>query len=119
MFDLEGVRRRLGEQWQWIKAYNLTGMQAAGTAMLIAWMEQFGAPEMPGSVLSRDPHADHAHLGPARPRDAAVSGRGRAPEIWLAPRSHRRRRRRSHLEQPEAFLGALRKAIGVSRQESV
>ena len=105
VFDLEDVRRRMGERWQWIKAYNLSGVQAAGTSGLIAWMEQFGAPDAAPGARTH-PDADHAHLGPPRSRDTPVGGRNRASELRMEARDHRWRRGR-----PDA-----RAAASVSRR---
>jgi pimeloyl-ACP methyl ester carboxylesterase len=110
VFDLDVVRRRMGERWQWIKAYNLSGVQAAGTTGLIAWMEQFGA-AVPGTVLDR-----------IQTPTTLIWGRhDRATPLSIAETAHRTYGWKLEvidgaaddptLEQPEAFLGALRRAI--------
>ena len=65
VYDLEGVKRRLGEQWQWIKAYNLAAMRAGAHAALMrvdgaVWIPRDAA----ATVLERI-DADHADLGTA------------------------------------------------------
>ena len=110
VFDLEGVRRRLGEQWQWIRAYNLAGMQA-GASALMDWMEQFGVPEVPSAVLERIRTPTmliwgrHDRATPLRVAEAARQKHGWRLEVIEAAADD------PTIEQPEAFLGALRKAI--------
>ncbi|HET9863819.1 MAG TPA: alpha/beta hydrolase [Steroidobacteraceae bacterium] len=53
IFDLEGVRQRLGERWQWIEAYCVAGMQLGGSGPLLAWLEHFGMHAMPDTLLAR------------------------------------------------------------------
>ncbi|HEX6396842.1 MAG TPA: alpha/beta hydrolase [Steroidobacteraceae bacterium] len=52
VFDLEGVKRRLGEHWQWIKAANLDHSRPAEMAALNDWMEVFGIPAIPPATLA-------------------------------------------------------------------
>ena len=55
LFDLESVRRRLGEdEWEAFKAYNLDRLQAAGRLASLGWlMDHFGLPAIPAADLSR------------------------------------------------------------------
>ena len=55
-FDLDAMRNRLGERWEWIKAYNLDrartpGLQAAQHSL----MKQFGMPAIPPASAMAGP----------------------------------------------------------------
>jgi|SRR5688572_3780924 pimeloyl-ACP methyl ester carboxylesterase len=113
VFDLEAVKRRLGERWQWIRTYNLAGMQA-GTSKLVAWMEQLGVPAVSSSTLER-----------IRTPTTLIWGRhDRATPLAVAEAASQKHGWRlavidgaaddPAIEQPEAFLGALRTAIAAS-----
>ena len=53
-FDLPALRSQLGEQWEWLKAYNLDRVQAPGRlATLSSLMAQFGVPAIPPPMLAR------------------------------------------------------------------
>lgn len=53
-FDLDALRARLGERWQWLRAYNLDRAHAPGLgAVQHRLMEQFGMPEIERSELAR------------------------------------------------------------------
>jgi len=53
-FDLEALRRHLGDQWESIKAYNLACAWSPGRLAAVAdLMGQFGIPAIPPPVLAR------------------------------------------------------------------
>jgi pimeloyl-ACP methyl ester carboxylesterase len=53
-FDLDALRARLGERWEWLKAYNLDRARAPGLgAVQHGLMEQFGMPAIEPSELAR------------------------------------------------------------------
>jgi pimeloyl-ACP methyl ester carboxylesterase len=116
VFDLEHVKQRLGEQWEWIRAYNLAGVQTVGTSMLMDWMDQFGLPALPDEVLKRIRipttliWGRHDRATPLHVAEAARQKYGWRLEVIDGAADD------PTLEQPEAFLGALREAI---RKESV
>jgi len=111
--DLDGVRQRLGEQWQWIKAYGLAGIQLAGTDGLMGWLHEHAMHAIPDSMLERIRTPTTLIWGrhdPATPLAAAEQIQRRfgwrlevIEEAGDAPA----------IEKPEAFLGALHRAIGV------
>jgi pimeloyl-ACP methyl ester carboxylesterase len=53
VFDLDGVQRRLGDAWRDIKAANLDGVRGNGIAAVGAWMQEFGIPAIPPSLLEQ------------------------------------------------------------------
>lgn len=53
-FDLDAMRTRMGERWEWIKAYNLDRARTPGLqATQHGLMEQFGMPAIPPADLAR------------------------------------------------------------------
>lgn len=112
VFDLAALRRRLGEQWTHLKAYNLDRMRAPGRlAALGAFMEQFGVPAIPPETL--------AHI---RVPTTLIWGRSdRAIPLTVAEDASRRlgwdlqvideAGNEPPIEQPDAFLNALRRAL--------
>jgi pimeloyl-ACP methyl ester carboxylesterase len=53
-FDLTSLRRRMGEQWESLKAYNLDRARTPGRlAALGGLMERFGVPAIPPETLAR------------------------------------------------------------------
>jgi pimeloyl-ACP methyl ester carboxylesterase len=53
-FDLPMLRRRLGEQWESLKSYNLACAWAPGRISAVGeMMRQFGIPAIPASMLAR------------------------------------------------------------------
>ena len=114
-FDLDGMRDRMGESWEWLKAYNL---DRAGTEVRSATqhslMEQFGMLAIPPADLARitvpttliwGRHDLATQLGIAEAASTrygwplqVIENAGDDPPI----------------EQPEAFLRALREALETS-----
>jgi len=112
VFDLERVRQRLGERWQWIREYNLEGMRAGGVPRLMAWMEQIGAPAIPAATLARLPRSTtliwgrHDRATPLAVAQGTASKYGWRLEVIDGAADD------PTIEQAEAFLLALRRAIG-------
>jgi len=113
--DVDAVKRRLGERWALIKEYNLAGVRKAeGMMALIAWMEHFGIPEIPAATLER-----------IEVPTTLIWGRNdRATPLSVAKQVHARYGWPLHviddaaddptIEQPEAFVATLRRALGAS-----
>jgi pimeloyl-ACP methyl ester carboxylesterase len=53
VFDLIVVQQRLGDAWNDIKTANLDGMRGNGIAAVGAWMQEFGIPAIPTSLLGQ------------------------------------------------------------------
>ena len=112
-FDLDTLRNRLGTRWEWIKAYNLDRARAAGLrATQHALMEEFGVLAIRPPVLARiavpttliwGRHDLATHLSIAQ----AASIRYGWPLHVIENAADD-----PPLEQPEAFLEALRAALG-------
>jgi pimeloyl-ACP methyl ester carboxylesterase len=111
VYDLDGVKRNLGEKWQWIKAANLAYSGPARMAALGAWMEEFGFPAIPPSTLARIDvpttliWGRHDRATPLAVAEAASQRYGWRLEIIDGAADD------PTLEQPEAFLGALGRAL--------
>jgi pimeloyl-ACP methyl ester carboxylesterase len=116
VFDYDAFRSRLGERWEWIKAYNLDRARAADLQPgLHRLMEEFGMPAIPPSDLARiavptfliwGRHDPATPLGVAQTASTAygwplqvIENSGTEPPI----------------EQPEAFLDAFHAALGDPR----
>jgi len=111
VFDLPGVQQRLGHEWQLIKAANLNGAGASAISALNSWMNEFGIPAISAEVLKRIDTPTtliwgrHDRATPLAVAEAAskqyswpmavIDGAADAPM----------------LEQPEAFVSALRRAL--------
>lgn len=115
--DLERVKVDLGERWQWIKATNLVYSGPERIAALGGWMTEFGFPAIPPAKLSQIdvPTAliwgRHDRATPLAIAEAASRQFGWRLEVIDGAADD------PTLEQPEAFLGALRRAIATFRQE--
>jgi pimeloyl-ACP methyl ester carboxylesterase/ubiquinone/menaquinone biosynthesis C-methylase UbiE len=126
-FDLDALRDGLGERWEWIKAYNLDRARSAGLrAAQHALMERFGMPAIPPADLARI----------AVPTTLIWGRHDLATPLPVAQASSARHGWPLHviedaaddppMEQPEAFLEALRAALGepsgnpapIARQQS-
>ncbi|MPZ44888.1 MAG: alpha/beta fold hydrolase [Betaproteobacteria bacterium] len=112
-FDLDGLRERMGESWGWLKAYNL---DRAGAKYLHAaqnsLMTQFGMPAIPPAELERItvPTAliwGRHDLATQLPVAEAASARYGWPLQVIESAADD-----PPIEQPEAFLKALRAALG-------
>lgn len=111
-FDLDTMRNRMGERWELLKAYNLDRASAPGLqAIQHRLMEQFGMPAIPATDLARI-------TVPTR----LIWGRyDRATPLSVAEATRARFGWPLHvieqcaddppIEQPEAFLRALRAAL--------
>lgn len=112
-FDLDALRNRLGEQWDWIRTYNLDRARAPGLgAARHSLMEQFGFPAIPPAELGRI----------AVPTTLIWGRHDLATPLAIAEAASIHHGWRLHvidnaaddppLEQPEAFLTALRAVLG-------
>jgi pimeloyl-ACP methyl ester carboxylesterase/ubiquinone/menaquinone biosynthesis C-methylase UbiE len=114
-FDLDTLRDRMGQQWEWIKAYNLDRARALNLrATQRSLMEQFGLPAIPPADLAR-----------ITIPTALIWGRhDRARQLPIAQAASTRYGWRLHvienaaddppMEQPDAFLEALRVVLSNS-----
>ena len=111
-FDLDALRHRLGDQWSWMKAYNLDLARTPfARAALHALMEEFGIPAIPSEELARITvpttliWGRHDLATPLKVAQVAASRYG-----W---RLHviERAADEPAMEQPEAFLKCLRSAV--------
>lgn len=113
--DLDTLRANLGERWQWIKAYNIdrAGKPELGGAVQHL-MQGFGIPAIPSEELERIAVPTHLIWGrqdlatPVSVAEAAGSRYGWPLHIIEGAADD------PSIEQPEAFLGALRTAMGDS-----
>jgi pimeloyl-ACP methyl ester carboxylesterase len=112
VFDVAALRRRLGEQWTHIKAYSLDRMRAPGRLdALRAFMQHFGVPAIPVETLAHIPV----------PTTLIWGRNDRAIPVAVAEDASRRLGWDLHvieeagneplIEQPEAFVKALRGAL--------
>lgn len=115
-FDLDGLRDRMGESWEWLKAYNLdragaTNLHAAQQSL----MTQYGVPVIAPADLMRitvpttliwGRHDLATQLSVAE----AASARYGWPLQVIENAADD-----PPIEQPEAFLAALRTALGSPR----
>jgi pimeloyl-ACP methyl ester carboxylesterase len=118
VFDIEGVKRRLGERWELIKECNLAGVRVPeNMAALNAWMEYFGIPEIPAATLAR-----------IKVPTTLIWGReDRATPLSVAELIHARYGWPLHvienaaddptIEQPEEFVKTLQRALEAMRQQ--
>jgi pimeloyl-ACP methyl ester carboxylesterase len=111
--DLATMRRQLGDEWEAIKAYDLHCVQAPGRLpSLLSLMDQFGLPAIPSAALARI----------AVPTTLIWGRQDRATPLAIAQEASARFGWPLHviddaaddptLEQPEAFLQALRQLLG-------
>ena len=111
VFDLPGVQQQLGHEWQLIKAANLNGAGASGISALSSWMNEFGIPAISAEVLKRIDTPTtliwgrHDRATPLAVAEAASRQYGWRMEVIDGAADD------PTLEQPEAFLSALRHAI--------
>ena len=115
-FDLDGMRNRMGERWQRIKAYNLDrALTPSLQATQHSLMEQFGMPAIEPTELAKI----------AVPTALIWGRHDLATQLEVAEAASARYGWPLHvienagddppMEQPEAFLEALRAALGSSR----
>jgi pimeloyl-ACP methyl ester carboxylesterase len=112
-FDLDGLRRRMGQRWQSFETYNLERASAPSVqAALTTLMERFGMPAIPPADLARI----------AAPTTLIWGRHDRATPLSVAEAASARYGWPLHvienanddppIEQPEALLRALRAALG-------
>ncbi|MBA3473655.1 MAG: alpha/beta hydrolase [Rubrobacter sp.] len=112
MFDLDGLRDRMGERWEPYKTYNLDRARTPSVqAALGIHMGQFGIPAIPSPDLARI----------AVPTTLVWGRHDLATRLQIAEAASARYGWPLHviedcadeppIEQPEAFLGALRAAL--------
>ncbi len=112
VYDYRGVQQRVGPKWDVVRRYNLEGVhRPGGLAALTSWMEHIGTPAISPAMLER-----------IRVPCALIWGReDRATALEVALQAHARYGWPLHviagaaddptLEQPEAFLTALRRLL--------
>jgi pimeloyl-ACP methyl ester carboxylesterase len=114
-FDLDGMRDRMGERWNRLRAYNLDRARTpSAQAAQDQLMEQFGMPAIPPTALARI----------AVPTTLLWGRHDLATQLQTAEAASARYGWPLHviedaaddppLERPEAFLKALRVALGDS-----
>jgi pimeloyl-ACP methyl ester carboxylesterase len=112
-FDLDSMRDRMGESWEWIKAYNLDRAHATELhAAQHSLMEHFGLPEIPATDLARI----------TVPTTLIWGRHDLATQLQVAEAASNRYGWPLHviedaaddppMEQPEAFITALRAVLG-------
>ena len=111
-FDLNGLQKGMGESWHWLKAYNLDRARATNLhAAQHSLMAHFGMPAIPQADLRRitapttliwGRHDLATQLAIA---EAASAGYGWPLQVIENAADD------PPIEQPEAFLKALRKAL--------
>jgi pimeloyl-ACP methyl ester carboxylesterase len=118
-FDLDAMRKRPGKQWEWIKAYNLDRAQVEDLqATQHALMEQFGMPAIPREDVRRIAvpttliWGRHDLATPLSIAQAAGTDYGWPLQVIENAADD------PPMEQPEAFLKALRGALESSSRES-
>jgi pimeloyl-ACP methyl ester carboxylesterase/SAM-dependent methyltransferase len=126
-FDLDALRNRMGEQWEWVRAYNLDRARAAGLqAVQHSLMEQFGMPPIAPAELARI----------TMPTSLIWGRHDLATPLTIARAAGTRYGWRLHvienagddppMEQPEAFVEALcsvlhggdGKPVAISREDT-
>jgi pimeloyl-ACP methyl ester carboxylesterase len=112
-FDLDRLRQRMGETWQPFETYNLAcARRPSQEAALSSLMQQFGLPLIPSAELARITvpttliWGRHDRATPLAIAEAA-SVRYRWPLEVIEDSADD-----PSIEQPEAFLRALRNALG-------
>lgn len=115
-FDLDGMRERMGESWEWLKAYNLDRARATNLhAAQHSLMTQFGMVAIPPAELERIAAPTtliwgrHDLATPLAVAEAASTRYGWPLTVIESAADD------PPIEQPEAFLNALCVALGRSR----
>jgi pimeloyl-ACP methyl ester carboxylesterase len=111
-FDLDHLRARLGERWEWLRAYNVDRAGAPDLrTVLHGLMEEFGMPAIPAADLARIAIPTTLVRGrrdPATPLAVAETASTRYGWPLLAIEDAGAD---VPLDQPQAFLAALRRAL--------
>lgn len=112
-FDFPALRRRMGERWAWVEAYTLDRARAPGArAAQQQLMEQFGFPAIPPAELARIA-VPTALVWGRHDLATSVSVAEAASASYRWPlRIIENAADDPAAEQPEAFLEALRAALG-------
>jgi pimeloyl-ACP methyl ester carboxylesterase/ubiquinone/menaquinone biosynthesis C-methylase UbiE len=112
-FRFDAMRAGLGESWDWIKAYNLDRAHAPGLRdAQLSLMHEFGISEIPPAKLAAIAvpttliWGKHDLATPLSVAQAASNRHGWALHVIENAGDD------PAMEQPEAFLGALRAALG-------
>ena len=111
MFDLPDMQQQLGQEWRLIKAANLNGAGPSAISALSSWMNEFGIPAIPAEVLERIDTPTtliwgrHDRATPLAVAEAASKQYGWPIDVIEGAADD------PTLEQPEAFVSALRRAI--------
>ncbi len=118
-FDLDAMRSRLGERWDWIAAYNVDRANAAELrATAHGLMEHFGMPAIPPAQLARIAVPTALIWGRhdlATPLSVAqdVSSRYGWPLHVIDNAADD-----PPMEQPESFLRALRTVLAAAKEDA-
>lgn len=112
-FDLDALRNRLGERWKWIKAYNLDQARTPGLrATQHALMERFGMPAIPPADLARIAVPTTLIWGRHDLATALPIAQAASTDYGWPLQVIENAADDPPLEQPEAFLEALRAVLG-------
>jgi pimeloyl-ACP methyl ester carboxylesterase/ubiquinone/menaquinone biosynthesis C-methylase UbiE len=120
VFDLDTMRDRLGERWEWIRAYNLDRAHAPGAlAAQHRLMQQFGIAAIPPTDLARIAVPvtliwGRHDLATPLPIAQAVSARHGWPIHVIECAGDD-----PPMEEPESFVEALRAALDASTWRAV
>lgn len=117
-FDYDAMRQRIGERWDWVRAYSVDRARTpALQAVLSALMEQFGLPAIPLADLARIAVPTTLIWGRQhRPTPLSVAEAAGARHRW--PLHVIEKAGDPEVEQPEAFLEAMRAALGNARGDA-
>jgi hypothetical protein len=112
-FDLDGLRQRMGRQWQPFEAYNLDRARAPNVqAALATLMESYGMPAIPPTDLARIAlpttliWGRHDLATPLAVAEAASARYGWSLHVIENANDD------PPVERPQALLGAVRAALG-------
>ncbi len=118
-FDLDGLREQMGERWEPFVSYNLDLARAPSAKAVSRLMRELGLPQIPPGDLTRI----------AVPTTLIWGRHDRANRLQIAEAASARYGWPLHVieycaddpprDQPEAFLEALRIALGASTEQEV
>jgi pimeloyl-ACP methyl ester carboxylesterase len=116
--DLDGLREEMGASWEQYATYRLDRARTAGQkAALRSLMPQFGVPAIPAADLARIPvpttviRGRHDRVTRVRVAEGVSARHGWSLRFIEDAGAD------PAVEQPDAFLGALRAALGPTEQE--
>jgi FAD/FMN-containing dehydrogenase/pimeloyl-ACP methyl ester carboxylesterase len=114
--DLDALRERMGSRWEAFEAYNIDRARAPAVAASLGMLlEEFGGPPIPPADLERIAvptsliWGRHDLATPLRIAEAAGARHGWPLQVIEDAADD------TPVEQPEAFLAALRAALGATR----